>query len=105
MSNGSDLTDKTRLSLPITLAITVMVSLISGAVSATTAAYSLRDRCLEEVKLEVTAATALMRAERTADLRFYLEKETFSDWKQKERIRQDQQFYTLLNAIERLRTK
>lgn len=96
------ITEKSRFSLPATLAASLFVSAISGTLAATTAAFGLRDRILDKVHQEVTAAIQTEKDERDSALRFYVEKEAFSEWKQNERIRQDQQYYTLLNAIERL---
>lgn len=99
MANGSDIT---KSSLPVTLAVSLLVSAITGTMAAVTSAYGMRDAILVRVATDIDRATAAIRQERTDQLRYYVSKESFAEWRQQERIRQDQQYFNLLNAIERL---
>lgn len=97
--------DLTRQSLPITLAISLIVSAITGTGAAMTSAYSLRDNLMEKLNAEVARSVQQTRQERADALRGYVSKESFADWRQQERVRQDSQYFQLLNAIERLGAK
>lgn len=97
-----NLNEKSRLSLPLTMVLSLVVSALSGTIAATTAAYGFRDTLLDKVHAEVVASATQERAERANDLRYYVDKEAFGEWKQRDRVRQDQQYYGILNAIERL---
>lgn len=94
--------DGTKLSLPITLAASLFVSAVTGTVAAMGSAYSLRDGMVERINREMEKSMQQTRQERNEHLRYYVSKESFADWRQQERIRSDKQYYSLLNAIERL---
>lgn len=94
--------DMTKQSLPLTLAVSLIVSAITGTGAAVMSAYSLRDGLVERINREVEKSAGQMRAERTEALHDYVSKEAFGDWKQQDRIRSDKQYFGLLNAIERL---
>jgi hypothetical protein len=94
--------DLTKQSLPLTLAVSLVVSAITGTGAAVTSAYSLRDAILSRVSSDIDRSAEKTRREWEEQLHYYLSKEAFFEWRQQERIRQDRQFYQLLNAIERL---
>lgn len=73
-----------------------------GTLAAVTSAYAFRDKTLDDLHNRVEKTVVQVRSERQESLKHYLTKEGFSEWRQQERIRQDAQFYRLLNAIERL---
>ena len=100
MANG--LTEKSRLSLPLTVAISLLVSAVTGTGAAVTSAYSLRDQTMEAVEQRIEKTAGQLRHERGELLSRYLSREAFAEWRQNDRIRQDANFYRLLNAIERL---
>ena len=99
------LNEKARLSVPVTLAWTVMVSAVTGAIGATATAYALRDQMLDRLQRDVSQAMATMRDERKAELKYYLDKETWQEWKAAERERQDHRYFSLLNSTERLQVR
>lgn len=97
--------ENTRLALPLTMAASLLASAIAGTISATMTAYGFRDRALSQVNAMIDRSSQQIRKERETELKHYLTRETFQEWRQQERIRSDSQYYSLMNAIERLGAK
>jgi hypothetical protein len=93
------LNEETRASLPFTALLSLIVSLVTGTVASVAAAYGVRDKMLDEVHLQIVASADTLRQERKS---LFLTKEDFSAWREQDRVRQDRQYYNLLNAVERL---
>lgn len=102
MSDPNPLTEKTRMALPLTLALSLLASSITGTVAAVTAVYSLRDRTLETVEARLEKSQASLRQERADTLQRYLTREQFISWRESDRIRQDANLHRILSAIDRL---
>lgn len=98
----SEINEKTRTGLPLVMAASLFVSAITGTAAAVASAYGLRDSLLERLTRDLERQAVQIRQERTDQLRNYVSREQFLEWRQGERVRQDGQFYSLLSAIERL---
>jgi hypothetical protein len=96
---GLNLNEQTRASLPFTALLSLFVSVITGTIASMTAAYGMRDKLLDQVHKEIVASADGLRQERRD---MFLSKEDFFSWREQDRIRQDRQYYSLLNAVERL---
>src|SRR3954467_15581726 len=97
------ITENSRISVPIFMAMTVLVSTITGAAAAVAAAYGFKESTIERMEQRIQIESSRISAQRSEALSHYLSLERFSDWRQQERIRSDQQYFGLLNAIDRLR--
>jgi hypothetical protein len=102
LSEPERLNEKTRLGLPITLALSLLASAITGTAAAVTAVYGLRDRTLMAVEQRLERSQAALRQERADALQRYLTREQFLSWREGDRIRQDANLHKILSAIDRL---
>src|ERR1051326_566603 len=97
------ITENTRMSVPLFMVLTMFVSAVTGTAAAVAAAYGFKESTLERIEQRIETESARINGQRAEALSHYLSLERFSDWRQQERIRSDQQYFGLLNAIDRLR--
>ncbi len=97
------ITEKTRFGLPAFVALSIIVSAITGTAAAVASAYSFKEGVMERLEQHIQANGVMLTRQQDQALQHYLSLERFGEWRQSERIRQDQQYYSLLNAVDRLR--
>ena len=95
------LTPETPVKMPVVMLVSLIVAVISGVAGA----YSVRSRDIAETRQAIEAAATVQRAVGREEMRRYLTREEFLEWRRTERSRQDQQFYSLLSAIERISSR
>jgi cobyrinic acid a,c-diamide synthase len=100
---GNGINEKSRMSVPLFMALTVVVSAITGTAAAVASAFGFKETALERIEQRIQQESARINNQRSEALSHYLTLERFGDWRQQERVRSDQQYYGLLNAIDRLR--
>lgn len=97
--------ENTRLTLPVTLAISLLASAIVGTISATVTVYGFRDRAIEHIYQLIDRGMQQSRNQNREDLSHYVTREQFVEWKQQERVRSDRQHLEVMQALERLNAR
>lgn len=102
MAHG-DITEKSRMGMPLFMAMTVFISAITGTAAAVASAYGFKESTIDRIEQKINDQAAKLQSQQSEALTHYLSLERFSEWRQTERARQDSQFYSLMGAIDRLR--
>ncbi len=91
--------ERTRVSLPVA----GLVSLGVALVSATAGAFGARDQVLRDVESTMQRSVAAEASVRQGELRHYVTREEWLQWRRIEGERRDRQYYSLLGEIRALR--
>ena len=87
--------ERTRVSLPAA----VLVSLGVALVSATAGAFRARDQVLRDVESAMQRSVAAEASLRQGEMRHYVTREEWLHWRRSEGERRDRQYYSLLGEI------
>lgn len=82
--------------------LATVMALLSMAVGAVTTFYTTRDQAMAGARSEIQASALAMRAEYRDALTHYLSREEWSQWKEANGARRDEQYYSLLGALQRI---
>ena len=97
MSNGNG---KPSGSMLITLLLSIALPAVSGGISATIWAYSMRDQAIQAIEKSRADENAVVKNE----LSHYLTMEAFLDYRRAERERQDAQYFNLIESVRKVET-
>ena|SRR5438132_9500710 len=82
--------------------VLTIVGMLMGAVGSF---YGTRDQAMAGARAEIAASQSAMRAEYREAITHYVSREEFAQWKEGNRARADEQYYQMLNALQRIGAK
>lgn len=85
--------------------LATVLTLLSMAVGAVTTFYTTRDQAMAGARAEIAASENALRAEYREALSHYITREGFAQWREGNRARSDQQYFEMLNALQRIGAK
>lgn len=94
------LSEKTRINVPII----TLLAILTGFGSAIGAAWGLREQMRVDYRIAIKEAVQEERVRVTEKFGHYITREEFAEWRRADAEKRDAQYYSLLNALERLRT-
>lgn len=103
MAGNGDISEKSRMGMPLFMAMTVFISAITGTAAAVASAYGFKEATIDRIEQKISDQAAKLQSQQSEALTHYLSLERFSEWRQAERARADQQYWSILNSIDRLR--
>lgn len=86
---------------PLATVLTI-IGMITGGLATF---YGTRDQALASARTEIAVSATAVRAEYREALSHYLTREQFAQWREANGARRDEQYYGLLNALQRVGAK